>query len=50
MNKYAKNHKYFATAKDILRSIDEFFDATLPYIERALTSMINDNVQIFNFI
>ncbi|MCK5817867.1 MAG: hypothetical protein KAH18_01155 [Psychromonas sp.] len=49
MNEYARNNKYFVMAKKLRRSIDEFFDDTLPYIGHALTSRNNDNIQIFNF-
>ena len=49
MNEYARNNKYFATAKEFRRHIDEFFDDTLPQIGHTLTSRINDNFQTFDF-
>ncbi len=49
MNEYARNNKYFATAKEFRQSIDTFFDDTLPEIGHALTSRINDNFQTFYF-
>ena len=49
MNEYARNNKYFSTAKEFRRSIDEFFDSTLPQIGHALDGRINDNFQTFEF-
>jgi transposase len=49
MNEYARNNKYFATAKEFRLSIDTFFNETLPKIGCALDSRINDNFQRFNF-
>ncbi|MCP4992005.1 MAG: IS630 family transposase [Colwellia sp.] len=49
MSEYARNNKYFATAKEFRQSINEFFSLTLPEIGSALTSRINDNFQTFNF-
>lgn len=49
MNEYARNNKYFATAKEFRWHIDNFFDNTLPNIDDALNSRINDNFQTFNF-
>ena len=49
MNEHARNNKYFPSPKDFRRSIDNFFDSTLPKIGHALTGRINDNFQIFNF-
>ena len=46
LNEYARNNNYFATAKEFRRSIDEFFDYTLPCIGHALTSRANDKFQI----
>jgi transposase len=45
MNEYARNNKYFATAKEFRRKIDEFFDVTLRNIGDALNNRINDNFQ-----
>lgn len=47
MNEYARNNKYFATTKDFRRSLDHFFDATLPTIGATLSGRINDNFQKF---
>ena len=49
MNEYARNNKYFATAKEFRLSIDTFFNETLPNIGCTLDSRINDNFQRFNF-
>lgn len=48
MNEYARNNKYFATAKEFRQSIDKFFAKTLPEIGNALGSRINDNFQVLN--
>jgi transposase len=45
MNEYARNNKYFATAKDFKRSINHFFDVILPDIGATLSGRINDNFQ-----
>jgi len=45
MNKYARNGRYFATAKEFRQQIDEFFTTTLPSIADTLDSWINDNFQ-----
>jgi transposase len=47
MNEHARNNKYFATAKDFRRSLNHFFDATLPTIGATLSGRINDNFQKF---
>ncbi|MCK5820180.1 MAG: hypothetical protein KAH18_13300 [Psychromonas sp.] len=47
MNEYARDHKYFALAKEFRRRICEFLDDTLPFIGHALTSRINNK---FKFI
>ncbi|WP_028868487.1 IS630 family transposase, partial [Psychromonas arctica] len=49
MNEYARNNKYFATAKEFRQHINHFFDDTLPNLDDALDSRINDNFQTFNF-
>jgi transposase len=48
INEHARNNQYFATAKKIRQSIDDFFDYTLPQIAHTLTSRSNDNFQTFN--
>jgi len=48
MNEKARNNRYFATAKEFRRSIDYFFDVTLPGIGANLNDRINDNFQRFN--
>ena len=45
MNEHAQNNKYFATAKEFRRSLNYFFDSTLPTIGASLSSKINDNFQ-----
>jgi transposase len=45
MNEYARNNKYFATAKAFRRSLNHFFDSTLPTIVASLSRRINDNFQ-----
>lgn len=47
MNEHARNNRYFATAKEFRRHINEFFDTTLPNIGPTLNSRINDNFQTF---
>jgi len=47
MSEYARNNKYFATAKDFRRSINHFFDVILPDIGATLSGRINDNFQKF---
>jgi transposase len=47
MNEHARNNKYFATAKDFRRSINNFFDSVLPNIGATLSGRINDNFQKF---
>jgi transposase len=49
MNEYARNNRYFATAKEFRWHINNFFDVTLPNIGNALDSRINDNFQTFKF-
>lgn len=48
MNEKARNNRYFATAKEFRRKIDDFFDVTLPNISANLNSRINDNFQLFS--
>ncbi|MCK5817929.1 MAG: hypothetical protein KAH18_01490 [Psychromonas sp.] len=48
MNEHARDNKYLLTAKGFRRSIDNFFDSTLPKIGHALTAGINDNFESFN--
>jgi transposase len=47
MNEHARNNKYFATAKEFRRSINDFFDSVLPNIGATLSGRINDNFQKF---
>ena len=49
MNECAMNNKYFSTAKEFRRSINEFFISTLPEMGHALDDSINDNFQTFDF-
>ena len=48
MNEKVRNNRYFATAKEFRRSIDNFFDVTLPNIGASLNGRINDNFQKFS--
>jgi transposase len=45
MNEHARNNRYFATAKEFRRQIDDFFEFTLPKIGDTLNGRINDNFQ-----
>lgn len=45
MNEHARNNRYFATAKEFRRQIDDFFEYTLPTIGDTLNGRINDNFQ-----
>ena len=47
MNEHARKNKYFATAKDFRRSINDFFDSVLPNIGATLSGRINGNFQKF---
>ena len=47
MNEHARNNKYFTTAKKFRRSLNHFFDATLPTIGATLSRRINENFQKF---
>jgi len=47
MNEYARNNKYFTTAKYFRRSINHFFDVILPNITATLSGRVNDNFQKF---
>ena len=46
MNEYARNNKYFATAKEFRKKINHFLDETLPKIGASLTGRINDNFEM----
>lgn len=48
MNEKVRNNRYFATAKEFRRNIDNFFDVTLPDIGANLNGRINDNFQLFS--
>jgi len=48
MNEYARNNKYFATAKEFRHQINYFFDRTLPSIAGSLDERINDNFQVLS--
>jgi len=48
MNEKVRNNRYFATAKEFRRKIDDFFDVTLPDIGANLDGRINDNFQLFS--
>jgi transposase len=46
MNKYARNNRYFSTAKEFRQHIRHFFNVALPDIADTLNSRINDNFQV----
>ena len=46
MNEHARNNRYFATAKEFRRQINDFFKYTLPAIGDTLNGRINDNFQM----
>ena len=52
MNEYARNNRYFSTAKEFrqpirhFRHFRHFFNVTLPDIADTLNSRINDNFQV----
>jgi len=47
MSEYARNNRYFSTAKEFRQHINHFFDITLPNIGATLNGRINDNFQTF---
>lgn len=49
MNEYARNNKFFKTAKLFRESIFNFFQQTLPKIGNSLNTRINDNFQKLNY-
>lgn len=46
MNEYARNNRFFGSAKEFRESIFGFFSDTLPKIAQSLNSRINDNFHI----
>jgi hypothetical protein len=46
MNEYARNNRYFSTAKEFRQHIRPFFNVTLPDIADTLNNRINDNFQV----
>tara|TARA_B100000579_G_C22711708_1_gene794908 strand:+ start:81 stop:1109 length:1029 start_codon:yes stop_codon:yes gene_type:complete len=46
MNELVRNNRYFATAKEFRRQINDFFKHTLPLIGDTLNGRINDNFQM----
>ena len=46
MNEYARNNKYFATAKEFRQKINHFLCETLPEIGDSLINRINDNFEM----
>ena len=48
MNEYARNNRFFKSAKDFKESIRNFFQNTLPEIGTSLSGRINDNFQKLN--
>ena len=46
MNEYARNNKYFATAKEFRQQLDAFFTETLPTLGAVLATRITDDFQV----
>jgi transposase len=49
LNEHARNNKFFETADDFRKAIDNFFINTLPKIAFSLHARINDNFQSLNY-
>ncbi|MDB6095903.1 MAG: hypothetical protein JWM09_181 [Francisellaceae bacterium] len=49
MNEYARNNKFFRTADEFPKSINNFFKITLPKIAHDLHARINDNFQKLDY-
>jgi transposase len=43
MNEYARNNRFFASAKEFRNAIAEFFDTTWPRIKKSMVDRINDS-------
>ena len=46
MNEYARNNRYFSSAKEFRHHIRHFFNVTLPDIDDTINSRIDDNFQV----
>jgi hypothetical protein len=46
MNEYARNNRFFASAKEFRNAIAEFFDTTWPRIKKSMVDRINDSFRI----
>ena len=45
MNQHIRNNRYFATAKEFRKSIEQFFSKTWPDIDDDSEDTINDNFE-----
>jgi transposase len=45
-NEYARNNRFFASAKESRNAIAEFFDTTWPRIKKSMIDRINDSFRI----
>lgn len=45
MNEYARNNRFFKSAKEFRQAIDHFFSITWPSISKSMIDRINDNFQ-----
>ena len=50
MNQHARNNKFFETAKEFRKAVDDFFVKTLPSIAETLPDRINDNFQRLDYV
>ena len=46
MNEYARNNRFFQTAKEFRKAVLEFFEITWPRIAHDMVDRINDNFQV----
>jgi hypothetical protein len=46
MNEYARNNRFFTSAKEFRNAIAEFFDTTWPRIKKSMIDRINDSFHI----
>ena len=49
MNQHARNNRFFETANDFRKALDNFFIKTLPRIAGSLPGRINDNFQKLDY-
>jgi hypothetical protein len=46
MNEYARNNRFFTSAKQFRNAIAEFFDTAWPRIKKSMVDRINDSFHI----